>query len=211
VRPKRGHPYLPLDKSWLEPESHLNSGRRSDFRRAKRNAEKVGTLRCEMIIPTREELPGLLDEAFQVEAANWKGAQGSALATDPLVGGFYRRYAEETCDRGQLRLGFLRLGGRAVAMQFAVEHAGHFWLLKMGFDQEVARCAPGQLLMIESLRFAASQKCEVYEILGSSEPWNQVWTQLVHPAVSLRIYRSGVRGAIDAAVDFTRARLARKS
>lgn len=211
VRPRRGHPYLPLDKSWLEPESHLNSGRRSDFRRAKRNAEKIGTLRCEMIIPTREELPGLLDEAFQVEAANWKGAQGSALATDPLVGGFYRRYAEETCDRGQLRLGFLRLGGRAVAMQFAVEHAGHFWLLKMGFDQEVARCAPGQLLMIESLRFAASQKCEVYEILGSSEPWNQVWTQLEHPAVSLRIYHSGVRGAVDAAVDFTRARLTRKS
>jgi CelD/BcsL family acetyltransferase involved in cellulose biosynthesis len=96
-------------------------------------------------------------------------------------------------------------------MQFAVEHAGHFWLLKMGFDQDVARCAPGQLLMIESLRFAASQKCEVYEILGSSEPWNQVWTQLEHPAVSVRIYRAGVRGAVDAAVDFTRARLARKS
>ncbi len=211
VRPRPGHPYLPLDKSWLEPESHLNSGRRSDLRRARRNAEKLGTLHCEIVIPTQDKFPSLLDEAFQVEAANWKGAQGSALATAPMVGGFYRRYAAAACELGQLRLGFLRLGGRAVAMQIAVEHAGRFWLLKMGFDQEVARCAPGQLLMIESLRFAAGQKCEVYEILGLSEPWNQVWTQLVHPAVSVRIYRAGVRGALDAAVEFSRARLSRKS
>ncbi len=211
VRPRRGHPYLPLDKSWLEPESHLNSGRRSDLRRARRNAEKLGTLRCEIVIPTLDELPSLLEQAFQVEAANWKGAQGSALATDPLVGGFYWRYAAAACELGQLRLGFLRLGGRAVAMQIAVEHAGRFWLLKMGFNQEVTRCAPGQLLMIESLRFAAGRKCEVYEILGTSEPWNQIWTQLVHPAVSVRIYRAGVRGAVDAAFDFCRARLSRKS
>lgn len=211
VRPRGGHPYLPLDKSWLEPESHLNSGRRSDLRRARRNAEKIGTLRAEIVVPTEAELPSLLEEAFQVEAANWKGAQGSALATDPLVGGFYRRYAAAACELGQLRLGFLRLGGRAVAMQLAVVHAGHFWLLKMGFDQEVARCAPGQLLMIESLRYAAAQKCEVYEILGASAPWNQIWTQLEHPAVSVRIYRAGLRGVLHAAVDFSRARLARKS
>ena len=211
VRPRRGHPYLPLDESWLDPESHLNSGRRSDLRRARRNAEKLGTLHCEIVVPTRDNLPDLLEEAFEVEAANWKGAQGSALATDPLVGGFYRRYAAAACELGKLRLGFLRVGGRAVAMQIAVEHAGRFWLLKMGFDQVVSRCAPGQLLMIESLRFAAAQKCEVYEILGTSEPWNQVWTQLVHPAVSIRIYRTGVRGAVDAGADYLRARLSRKS
>lgn len=211
VRPRNGHPFLPLGDDWLEPEAHLNAGRRSDLRRARRHAEKLGDCRSEMVTPTPESLPELLEEAFRVEAANWKGRQGSALATDAQVGGFYRRYAAAACEAGQLHLGFLRISGRAVAMQLAVEHGGRFWLLKMGFDQDYAKCAPGQLLMIESLRFAATRNCGIYEILGSSQPWNQVWTSQVRPAVSIRIFRSGIKGNIEAASEISRALLSRKS
>jgi hypothetical protein len=56
ARPRPGHPWIDLDDSWLEPESHLNSGRRSDLRRARRNAEKQGTLRVEVIVPDRSSL-----------------------------------------------------------------------------------------------------------------------------------------------------------
>jgi hypothetical protein len=40
TRPRQSCPYIALDDSWVEPESHLNAGRRSDLRRARRKAEQ---------------------------------------------------------------------------------------------------------------------------------------------------------------------------
>jgi CelD/BcsL family acetyltransferase involved in cellulose biosynthesis len=208
ARPRPGHPWIDLDDSWLEPESHLNSGRRSDLRRARRNAEKLGTLRVEITVPDAASLEPLLAEAFRVEAANWKGRQGSALALDPQVGTFYRRFAEAACERGWLRVGLLWIGERAVAMQLAVEMSGAFWLFKMGYDEEFSRCSPGQLLMVESLRFARQRGCARYELMGQSEAWNQVWTQQVHPALTVRIHPPGISGWAAIGADLARVAIA---
>ncbi len=58
--------------------------------------------------------------------------------------------------RESLRIAFLRIAGRPVAMQIAVERAQRLWLLKIGYDEEYARCSPGQLLMLE----VAAAVCE---------------------------------------------------
>jgi CelD/BcsL family acetyltransferase involved in cellulose biosynthesis len=208
ARPRPGHPWIDLDDSWLEPESHLNSGRRSDLRRARRNAEKQGTLRVEVIVPDRSSLESLLAEAFRVEAANWKGREGSALALDLQVGTFYRRFAEAACERGCLRIGLAWIGERAVAMQLAVEMNGAFWLFKMGYDEEFSRCSPGQLLMVESLRFARQRGCDRFELMGQSEAWNQIWTQQVHSALTVRIHPSGIRGWAAIGADMARVAIA---
>src|SRR5262245_37080014 len=55
-----GSPWIPLDASWREPEQHLNAGRRSDLRRARRLAERLGPVRSEVLSPTPAELPPLL-------------------------------------------------------------------------------------------------------------------------------------------------------
>jgi CelD/BcsL family acetyltransferase involved in cellulose biosynthesis len=208
ARPRPGHPWIDLDDSWLEPESRLNSGRRSDMRRARRNAEKLGKLRVEIIVPDAASLEPLLAEAFRVEAANWKGREGSALALDPQVGTFYRRFAEAACERGWLRIGLLWIGEKAVAMQLAVEMNGSFWLFKMGYDEEFSKCSPGQLLMAESLRFARQRGCERYELMGQSESWNQIWTQQVHSAVAVRIHPAGIRGWAAISADMARVAIA---
>ncbi len=202
--PRPGHPWIDLDDSWLEPESHLKSGRRSDLRRARRNAEKLGGVTVEVIAPEPACVDPLLDEAFKVEAANWKGREGSALAVDPQVGTFYRRFALAASEQGLFRIGMLRIGGRAAAMQLALKMNDSFWLFKMGYDEEFARCSPGQLLMIESLRYARAAGCLLYELTGQSEPWNQIWTQQLHPALRVRVHASGARGWVPVATDLVR-------
>ena len=202
--PRPGHPWIDLDDSWLEPESHLNSGRRSDLRRARRNAEKLGRVTVEMITPQPACVDSLLNEAFRVEAANWKGREGSALAVDSQVGTFYRRFAAATSERGMLRIGMLRINGQAVATQLALKMDEAFWLFKMGYDETFGRCSPGQLLMVESLRYARQQGCSLYELTGQSEPWNHIWTQQLHPAVRVRVHAAGVRGWVSVASDLVR-------
>lgn len=203
-RPASSCPWIPLDDTWTEPERQLNAGRRSDFRRLRRIAEKMGPVDCEVLAPRFDELDRLLDEAYQVEAASWKGEAGSALAVDHEKGAFFRRYAREACRDGSLRLAFLRIGGRAAAMQIAIQCAGGFWLLKIGYADEFARCSPGMLLMAETIRHAACCRLRTYELLGTAQPWTRLWTELERPCVAVRAYPAGMRGMAVGAADALR-------
>jgi|HubBroStandDraft_1064217.scaffolds.fasta_scaffold00358_23 CelD/BcsL family acetyltransferase involved in cellulose biosynthesis len=194
-RPAGGSPWIPLDESWNEPEMRLEAGRRSDLRRARRQAEKMGALETAIVSPTRAQLPQLLEEAFQVEAAGWKGARGTALAADPVRGAFFRRYAEQASDKGILRMCMLRIGGRPAAVQIAIESGSRFDLLRAGYDERFSRCSPGMLLTAESIRYAAHRGLRAYEFNGNVEPWTQVWTQHEHACCSLRAYPFSSRGA----------------
>lgn len=194
-------PYIELDDSWVEPETHLNSGRRSDLRRARRKAEQLGPVTTEIHTPDLCDLPRLLDTAFEVEALSWKGAEGTALAHDADRAVFYRQYAQAACVEGILRIGFLRIGNRVAAMQLAIEHGSGFWLLKVGYDERFATCSPGMLLMRETIRYAAEAGLRTYEFLGHAETWTRIWTKTERSYVSLHVYPIGVRGLSALAAD----------
>jgi CelD/BcsL family acetyltransferase involved in cellulose biosynthesis len=186
--PSKGCPYINLDESWSEPEQHINSGRRSDLRRARRAAEKIAPVTCELVVPVPAQVPALLEEAYRVEADSWKGRRGTALQADKRLGEFYRRYAIAMAERGELRVCFLRIGGQLAAMQIAVVTGSRFWLLKIGYSDEYAKCSPGILLMVETIRAAARAGLRSYEFLGAAETWIRNWTPLEYACVSFRAY-----------------------
>lgn len=194
-RPAPGLPTLPLDPGWLQPQAQFNAGRRSDFRRAERQAAARGPVSFEM----HEALEGarldrLLDEAYAVEDHGWKKAQRSALALDTRMGAFFRRFAHAAARAGLLRLAFMRIGERAVGMQIAVEWDQRYWLLKIGFDTDYARCSPGQLLMRHTVQYSAERHLKSYEFLGRPAPWIDLWTRTQRPCVSVRAYPYSLAG-----------------
>lgn len=200
VRPQAATPWIGLDKSWSSPEQKLSSKRRSDFRRSRRNAEQAGAVRAEFLSPDDEEVDRLLDRAFEVERRSWKGTAGTALA-DGRAGDFYRHYARRAAARSELRIAFLRLGQDLAAMQLGVVHANRYWVLKVGYDPRFHRASPGILLMVEAIKQAVAEGLETYELLGTVEPWIQVWTELERPCVALRYYPANVGGAASLAAD----------
>ncbi len=189
-----GCPYIPLDGRHTEPERGLSARRQSDLRRARRRAERLGRVSCEVLTPAPAELEPLVDEALRVEAASWKGRAGTALIHDSTRQAFFRRYAAAASLKGILRVCLLRIGGRAAAMQVAVETGGRFWLLKVGYDEWFARCSPGSLLLLETIRHAASRGLRSYEFLGNAESWTRPWTREVRPCVHLETYPFRARG-----------------
>ena len=176
-RPGNPYPRILLDPGWTNPEQRLSSSRRSLLRRMRRRAEQIGAVTWEVATPERSTLTPLLEEAFRVEAASWKGRDGTALAMSPVKRKFYELYAAAACDDGILRLCFLRIGGRSAAMQIAVETKGGFWLLKIGYDEEFAPCSPGSLLIEETVRYSAARGLASYEFLGSVAEWTRMWTE----------------------------------
>ena len=204
VSPAEGYPYIALGEGWAEPEAKFNAGRRSDFRRARRNAQKLGPISYEISSPSAADFEATFEEALRVEAAGWKGKQGSAVEYDELRAPFYRAYAAAASKSGILRLCFMRIGEEAAAMQMAVECGGRFWLLKIGYDEKFARCSPGMLLMLETVRYAAERGLGSYEFLGGVEPWTEIWTQDVRPTVSIRAYPRTPSGILTLAADGAR-------
>jgi hypothetical protein len=213
TRPSRGYPWIDLDDSWIDPLGKLSSSWRSSLRRGRRKAEEMGSVKFNVTAPSPKELPAMLAEMFRVEAANWKGKSGSALLNDSHRRQFYEQYAATACEKGILRISFMRIGGHVVATQLAVESRGGFWLLKVGYDETYAKCSPGNLLLVETLKYAAAHRLRSYEFLGTSEPWTQVWTRQIRPCVTVAAYPKNCRGGVAFccdAVKFGWERLGRK-
>jgi len=200
-RPAANCPYITLDPSWLEPESHLNSGRRSDLRRARRKAEQAGPVRFEILTPGSADVDRLLDQAMAIEAKSWKGEAGTALAYDARRAEFFRHYVRQAAEAGILRICFMHIGDSPAAMQIAVEQQHGFWLLKIGYDAAFASASPGLLLMRETIRYAADAGLKSYEFLGRAEAWTTVWTSQERSTLTLRIYPLTSRGLAALAVD----------
>src|SRR4051794_20944453 len=186
LAPACATPYLELGAG--DPEQALSSRRRSDLRRARRRAEKLGEVGAEVLCPTARSVDVLLAAAAAVEERSWKGREGTALSSDPARYAFFLRYGRAAARRGMLRIAFLTIGHTRVAMQLAVERGGRYWLLKVGFDDAYAAGSPGQLLMLETMRWAAARGLRSYELLGTAEPWTAAWTKETRPHVTLRAY-----------------------
>ena len=198
---QNGCPYIDLDDTWSEPESHFNASWRSTFRRMRRRAENAGEVRFDITSPPRSEVHALIEEAFTVEAAGWKGSRRSAIAVSRWRSSFYRRFAELAADEGILRLCFLRIDGQPVAMEYAVVCNERFFVLKIGYDEAFDSFSPGNLLRLETVRYAAQQGLHSYEFLGTDAPWTYFWTRKIRPMVSLKGYPITTRGMFFFAAD----------
>ena len=201
VRDSVGSPFLSLAAEWAEFEARMSSRHRYDLRRARKRAEEVGQVSYEIVSPGPDVLDHYLEELYQVEAAGWKGRNGTAMLFDERMKRFFRVYSRAACGLGTLRLCFLRLNDKPVAVMLAVEIFNRFWVLKIGYDEAFSRCSPGILLVHETIRHAFEKKLETYEFLGNDADWMHMWTKQQHPYVTARIYPFSIVGHVGLGMD----------
>jgi CelD/BcsL family acetyltransferase involved in cellulose biosynthesis len=196
-----GAPFVPIASSWDEYFQSLSSRRRQDYRRARRGLERLGKIEVEIRVPDAATVEAGMAEALQVEAASWKGREGSAMLTNPRLSGFFLQLAARLAPLGRLRLCFLRLNGTAIAMQIAAVHGGRWWVLKIGYDERWAEHSPGIQLMWDVLREAFERGLSSFEMLGSAEPWLTIWTREQRPYRTLAFYPYNGRGMVALSAD----------
>lgn len=161
-------------------------------RRAKRLAEQGAA--AVKRVDGADGLDGALDEFLAVEASGWKGAQGSAIALDPALVGFYRRVARDAAARGALALRLLLLDGRAVAAHLGIVHRGVYYLPKTGYDEGLASASPGQLLQREVLAECEARGLAGFDFLGPDMAWKRDWEPTHAPHDWLYVYRPSLAG-----------------
>jgi hypothetical protein len=133
----------------------LNRRRRKDYRRQARQLGELGTIewrRVQAPAALREWLPRFL----ALEAAGWKGEEGSALAQ----GTDSRSYMEALFAGfrpGDAELLVMLLDERPIAMKLNLHAPPGSFAFKIAFDQELARYSPGVLLELFNLECVLDQ------------------------------------------------------
>jgi CelD/BcsL family acetyltransferase involved in cellulose biosynthesis len=188
-------PYVVLQGTWEDFQARLGAKRRGNLRRLWRRLGEQGRVEFE-VRDGRADLAQLLEEGFRAEASGWKGERGTAIGSAPHTRRFYEEVAAWASARGSLRLGFLRLDGRALAFDFAVEEGGAHSLLKTGFDAAWHSFAPGLLLRERMIEHCFGQGLETYEFLGDATGWKLEWDDATHERVALEAFRRTPAGAV---------------
>ena len=192
VRTLERSPFVRVEGDW---ETYLRSrGPKlaQDIRRRRRRLEEHGEVTIE-VAETAERL----DEGVAVEAAGWKGQTGTAIATDPPARRFYEEIARWGAERGWLRFAFLRLDGRALAFDFALEDHGYHALLKTGYDEAWQKQSPGKLLREAMIRRAFENGFHTYDFLGDEMPWKMEWTDTIRELKLLQAFSPRPDGVAD--------------
>jgi len=195
-RPLERSPYIDTSQGWEAYLHGLAGKRRRELRRRRSRLDEQG--RVEFVVDEgRDRLDELLAEGLRVEGAAWKHARGTAIASDAATAAFYLDVARWAAGRGTLRLAFLRLDGRALAFDFAIDEGGRHYLLKTGYDPTYRSLAPGLLLRGEMIERAFRLGLRSYEFLGNDEPWKLDWTTSVRARVELQAFAPTAPGRID--------------
>jgi CelD/BcsL family acetyltransferase involved in cellulose biosynthesis len=189
-------PYLALPESPERFEAALTAKRRSGLRRLRRRLTELGEVSFE-VCTGEERLDERLSEGFAMERSGWKGEHGTAITSQAATRNFYRAIAGWLAQRGWLRLAFLRLSGRTIAFDLAVEIDGVHYLVKTGYDEGLRPLAPGMVLRHEMILRCIRGGCRSYELLGSDMPWKRVWTQTLHDRLQLHAFPATVSGRAD--------------
>lgn len=96
-------------------------------------------------------VPAEVGAAFEtflaLEAAGWKGEQGTALLCDANDARFVRRLIGDLAAKNQASVALLRVGGTAVAAQVLLYSCAQAYTWKTAYDQAFARFSPGALLV----------------------------------------------------------------
>ena len=189
-------PYLTVQGTYHDLLTSRGGNLRRGLPRRRRRLEAQGVVEFE-VRDGRNDLDRLLEEGFAVEGSGWKGANGTAIASSPATRAFYTKVARWLAGRGALRLGFLRLDGKAVAFEFCIEEGGRHLSLKSGYDEAHRSDGPGVLLRSAMLERVFECRLQRYDFLGTDEDWKMAWTSQTEVQVQFQAFRRSPDAAAD--------------
>jgi hypothetical protein len=171
-------PVSPFIRLGFDYEAYFNSlraGCRFNLTKRYTRLTKHGPIDVE-VITDRNAVEEAMRDGLRIEAAAWKGQQGTAMISDPVVAGFYTRLAKREADIGQLRLTFLRVGGKRISFNYLLEQKKRLYAVKIGYDPAYQAYSPGNMLLNLILKDACPRGIEEYDLLGGADEWKFEWT-----------------------------------
>jgi CelD/BcsL family acetyltransferase involved in cellulose biosynthesis len=155
--------------------SMLGSKHYRELRRKSRQLERE--LGEPVAVVDRAGDPRAVDDFLDLEAAGWKGDEGTALASGPAAG-FFRAICPKFAEAGRLQMLALEAGDRIVAMQCCLIAGEGQFCFKIAYDESLARFSPGTQLIVETAsEFHRRPELQWVDSCSkpNSEPLERLW------------------------------------
>ena len=166
--------YLQTVGSFEDYYQGLSKNFRGNLRKARNKLDQLREVKFVLRTPQEFALGdfwGFVD----LEAAGWKGARGAAIKYRQGWSDFYQDFTVGLARAGCLVWNCLQAEGRVIAAQIAVRTGSRLTVFKIAYDEDYARCAPGNLLWSRVLEeaFASDEIREVDALSDMS--WHRDW------------------------------------
>lgn len=185
-------PYISLNGDYEQFQKTLTGHYRYNLRKRYDRMTKLAPVTVERITE-RFRVREAMQDGLRIEAAAWKGTEGTAMNSDPNVAEFYIRMAERAADRGWLELTFLKLGDKRIAFDYILRHGNAFCGVKIGYDPEYHTYSPGNMLLNLFLQDACGRGATEYDFLGIDDEWKFDWTKETRGHEWLYLFRDKLR------------------
>jgi CelD/BcsL family acetyltransferase involved in cellulose biosynthesis len=190
-----------LGDDWPAFLARVSGRMRKWLRRARTLAEAQGRVTIEKATPDAATVDTHVQAFAALEAAGWKGRRQSALLMKQGLGAFFEDYARRAAARGRLRVWYLRIGDALAAAQITIEAHRVMWVLKIAYDESLAKLSPGLQLTGAALEDAVAQGITACEFIGSADEWKQRWRGELRPLRLVLVYPRSPRGIAALGVD----------
>jgi CelD/BcsL family acetyltransferase involved in cellulose biosynthesis len=196
---QRHAPYIHIEGDWRGFHAQLSKNFQRTLRNNRNRIERAGGARVECL-QAPAELEAGLAEMFAIGERSWQGASRSAVGSTPENRRFYTELVRRFGPQGAVRLWFLAVGGRRVAFELHLVHAGTAFGLKTGYDCDAEELGAGTYLdqSIVQHYFEAGNVRE-YDLLGDAAAYKLRWTSRVREYARLSLYGRSSRGRLLAA------------
>ena len=211
LQPASISPAIDTSLTWDAYVAGLSARHRRNMRGRLAKLARQGRVELELV-SGGPQLPAALECGLWLEAAAWKRDEGTAIVTGGDLRAFYTMLAARAAARGWLRLIFLTVGGRRVAFAYALHYGSRLFLLKIGYDPQMARVSPGQLLFWALLQHACATTCvREVDLLGAFDDWKRHWTREGRQHCRLSLLGRGLRARVEHTLRFRARQWARHS
>lgn len=196
-----------LPRSWDEYVGRHSKSHRKQLRRLERRV-----LKADRAVLSRVRSPAELDTAWGVlvdlhQRRRRSLGEAGCFASERFTR-FHRRVAELFLARDMLRLYWLELDGRPIAVEYqlagSTNHGDeNIYAYQSGVAPDRLDEEPGRLIMIATIQHAIAEGRQAVDFLRGDEPYKAHWRATPRPAYDVRIVsghatarvRDGIRHA----------------
>jgi CelD/BcsL family acetyltransferase involved in cellulose biosynthesis len=187
---QRRMPRVDVSAGWPQVSGGWSVSRRKTLRRRERRLSERGRVGLEWHWGQHGQVADRCEEGLRLEAAGWKGRQGTAALARRHTERYYRDLLAWADRAGLLGVAYLRLGGRPLAAQLVLRQPPALYLIKSAYDEVFAEFGPGVLLLHRVLRTAAEDpEIDTVEMLGEPEGHKLDFADGLTDQVRLRLFR----------------------
>ncbi|MBX3601544.1 MAG: GNAT family N-acetyltransferase [Rubrivivax sp.] len=182
-----------FDAYWAARSKKL----RDNLRRYQRRAESDGAVPQARWIVDASAMAQAVERYAALEGRGWKGAQGTALGSDPAQLAFYRDLLVEAAGSGAAAAVELWVGGHLAASRLLLTGGGIVVALKTTHDENLREWAPGRLLLRDMIQGAFERwpghSLEFYTNASPDQlSWADAQRSIVHVSVYSDRWRAGL-------------------